>query len=447
MSEIVSVEIHMNNFSMKDPKSHDQGDAHEEHLHLQCAAQEGIDRTKRYKQPKDGDQAIRDKNLGGQSDPHIITRDPLTETREEFDPRYNVHKSWKIKLGRVFKVLWPEPMSSGNDPIDTGVQKVHQTIYSKVRRFVIVLNVKEHCICLPINTYTRQGIAKNGVHLDGHALIYHSTPPSHLRENIKHNNMSKHGFDNYSDLLNADQSNKREQHHNLHTVKHNVKVKVVGDVKVHDHSVNQVTAISEQNADTDPDIETKGKSQYSRGKVCKECNGFLHTNEDDSYLRRPHKLNWSPKTHGIANMGCALGMGGTYLWLNKTMGLNPPTEGMKWVLDKTNNLIPSILQGLPNPPDWAIFILFAACTVTFTGTTFLWGSNRVQKPIAKEIACMIAMIGIVACVLAGFGAEEIVLVGMPFSFSLGILASCAVRYRTGEQKEWKEEKRGLVLEV
>lgn len=60
---------------------------------------------------------------------------------------------------------------------------------------------------------------------------------------------------------------------------------------------------------------------------------------------------------------------------------------------------------------------------------------------------MIAMIGIVACVLAGFGAEEIVLAGIPFSFSLGILASCAVRYRTGEQKEWKEEKRGLVLEV
>lgn len=143
--------------------------------------------------------------------------------------------------------------------------------------------------------------------------------------------MSKHGVDYYSDLLNADQSNKREQHHNLYTVEHNVKVKVVGDVKVHDHSANQVISISEQNADTDPDIETKGKSQYSRGKVCKECNGFLHTNEDDSYLRRPHTLNWSPKTHGIANLGCALGMGGTYLWLNKTMGLNPPTESMKWV--------------------------------------------------------------------------------------------------------------------
>lgn len=79
----------MNNFSMKDPKSHDQGDAHEEDL--QCAAQEGIGRTRRYMQPKNGDQAIRDKNLEGQSGPHIITRDPLTETREEFDPRKNFH--------------------------------------------------------------------------------------------------------------------------------------------------------------------------------------------------------------------------------------------------------------------------------------------------------------------------------------------------------------------
>ncbi|KAG4430504.1 hypothetical protein IFR05_014009 [Cadophora sp. M221] len=160
-----------------------------------------------------------------------------------------------------------------------------------------------------------------------------------------------------------------------------------------------------------------------------------------------HRGTGSPRLIGALNLGSTLGMGGTYLWLNKTMRLEPPTESMQWIIEKTCNLIPSFLHDLPDFPDWAIFILFAASTVSFTGTTFLWASNRVQKPIAKVLACMVATLGMIACMLAGFGAEEILLVGIPLSISMGILANFVVRYRTDEQKEWKEEKRGLVLEV
>ncbi|KAH7357195.1 hypothetical protein BKA65DRAFT_222498 [Rhexocercosporidium sp. MPI-PUGE-AT-0058] len=150
---------------------------------------------------------------------------------------------------------------------------------------------------------------------------------------------------------------------------------------------------------------------------------------------------------GALNLGSALGMGGTYMCLNESMGLKQHTAGMQWILDETNKIIPSTIQDLPNLPDWAIFTLFATCTIIFTGTIFPWGSNGVQKPIAKALACLTAMLGMVGCVLAGFGAEEIVLVGLPLSVSIGILASYLGGSRSDEKEEWTEEKRGFVLEV
>ncbi|PMD40903.1 hypothetical protein L207DRAFT_347188 [Hyaloscypha variabilis F] len=134
-----------------------------------------------------GGQAYVSPSMGWQN--HIKTRDPYTD-REDFDPHYKVHQAWNFKWGRIFKVLWAEPKgaegggSSGQS--GTGsvtVRKVAggKEAYAKVRRFVIIKPMEGHCICLPILTYSGQGLNKRGVHADHHAIIYSGKKPVAFR--------------------------------------------------------------------------------------------------------------------------------------------------------------------------------------------------------------------------------------------------------------------------
>ncbi|CZR67204.1 uncharacterized protein PAC_17103 [Phialocephala subalpina] len=116
----------------------------------------------------------------GVSDTHITTINPYTD-KEEFDPHYKVHKTFEFKQGRVFKVLWSEPSGQGGGRGDgssnpetytEGVNKFGEPSFQKVRRFVIIRPLAGHCICLPINTYSRQGVTKNGVHAGDHTIAY-----------------------------------------------------------------------------------------------------------------------------------------------------------------------------------------------------------------------------------------------------------------------------------
>ncbi|KAH8752618.1 hypothetical protein BGZ57DRAFT_912532 [Hyaloscypha finlandica] len=121
---------------------------------------------------------------------HIKTRDPCSD-REEFDPHYEVHGSWAFKWGRIFEVLWAEPRGADREGSSTGNSGTESlTIrkgangteaFVKVRRFVIIKPMEGHCICLPISTYSGQGVNKRGVHADHHAIIYSGRKPVAFR--------------------------------------------------------------------------------------------------------------------------------------------------------------------------------------------------------------------------------------------------------------------------
>ena len=64
-----------------------------------------------------------------------------------------------FKKGRVFKINWAEPNASSD------------TVYVKPRMFVVMRFKPEHCICLPIYTYSQQGTAKVGTVVGDHAPL------------------------------------------------------------------------------------------------------------------------------------------------------------------------------------------------------------------------------------------------------------------------------------
>ncbi|KAG4432907.1 hypothetical protein IFR05_011600 [Cadophora sp. M221] len=150
---------------------------------------------------------------------HIRTKNPKTD-QEEFNPRYKVHQSWEFKWGMVFKVLWVEPKGSTEDGTGdsdsdasyTGNERQNadgQIEFQKVRRFVIIKPMQGCCICLPINTYSRQGVTKKGIIAEDHTIIYSEKKAIH-----------RHKLDERSRLNYA-------KHY---TVEYNVKVCLIGKV-------------------------------------------------------------------------------------------------------------------------------------------------------------------------------------------------------------------------
>ncbi|PQE19804.1 hypothetical protein CJF32_00008758 [Rutstroemia sp. NJR-2017a WRK4] len=111
---------------------------------------------------------------------NVRTSNP-NANKEEFDPRFKVHRSSEFKWGRIFKVLWTEPKGNGGESSTGGSRTAReglygQPYYSKVRRFLIIKEEQGHCICLPILTYRAQGTNKNGVRANHHAIIYTEQP-------------------------------------------------------------------------------------------------------------------------------------------------------------------------------------------------------------------------------------------------------------------------------
>ncbi|KAJ5189090.1 hypothetical protein N7491_005413 [Penicillium cf. griseofulvum] len=103
---------------------------------------------------------------------------------ETLDPRYKRQSNPRkfFRVGRVFSMLWhenagwhgtvlseqfPRPSSS---PFIKG--KYQEPIYSSIRRMVVVKEQKGCCWCVPITTYSGQGVAKAGIDRNKHAIIH-----------------------------------------------------------------------------------------------------------------------------------------------------------------------------------------------------------------------------------------------------------------------------------
>jgi hypothetical protein len=81
-------------------------------------------------------------------------------------------------VGQSVKTLWSEPKDdsgSQRDPEGSDYSfrrgRHGKNFYEKVRRIVVIDPRDEHCICLPIVTYSDQVVNK-GVHARDHTVIY-----------------------------------------------------------------------------------------------------------------------------------------------------------------------------------------------------------------------------------------------------------------------------------
>jgi len=85
--------------------------------------------------------------------------------------------------GKVFKALWPELLGQANESVTvTSETKFGEKIATKIRWFIVVNPGLQHCTCLPIATYNKQGVAKPGVVKNHHAIAYTSnTAPQQER--------------------------------------------------------------------------------------------------------------------------------------------------------------------------------------------------------------------------------------------------------------------------
>jgi hypothetical protein len=142
-----------------------------------------------------------------------------------------VHNSRDFYFGRIFKVLWSEPVGSSGTEI-TAEGPHGERYFQKVRRFLIVSEKNRgHSICIPILTYGNQGVLKRGVHPEDHAVVYSSRRDGPYVLEREKGLMSKHPIriEVINDAQKLDPLS-RLNYAKLYTVEHNVKVCFIGRV-------------------------------------------------------------------------------------------------------------------------------------------------------------------------------------------------------------------------
>ncbi|KAE9363767.1 hypothetical protein N431DRAFT_118062 [Stipitochalara longipes BDJ] len=147
-------------------------------------------------------------------------------SKDELNFRFQIHRSKEFEFGRVFKVLWSEPIGSGGTEITTTYSA--KTFY-KVRRFVIMRQDKGHSICIPILTYGYQGVLKPGVHPESHTVVHSSAKPYFLEGErvILTKRPIKVDINDPSEKLDP---LSRLNYAKIYTIEHNVKVYFFGRV-------------------------------------------------------------------------------------------------------------------------------------------------------------------------------------------------------------------------
>ena len=102
--------------------------------------------------------------------------------REDLDPRYYKRPDAKkfFTVGRIFTLLWHENAGDDNPRREGYVDittkgRFGQRVFSHIRRMAVVKERSGFCVCIPINTYGGQGVAKPGLYLaerQAHSIIH-----------------------------------------------------------------------------------------------------------------------------------------------------------------------------------------------------------------------------------------------------------------------------------
>ena len=117
----------------------------------------------------------------------------MARFEERLDPAYQKRSPRDagdfFKLGKVFSILThSEDERSGDANDDRWTTETRQgiTIFSHIRRFIVVKEGHGFCWAVPINTYNGRGVSKSGfrlVDVQAHAIAYmRNTKPEALRE-------------------------------------------------------------------------------------------------------------------------------------------------------------------------------------------------------------------------------------------------------------------------
>lgn len=94
---------------------------------------------------------------------------------ETLDPEYRVQNSRFFKKGKMFAILFSEPLGNDTQQLDNAnVSTVMygQHVYSQIRRFVVVQERRGFCYACPIFTYGGRATTKSGVEPLEHAIIH-----------------------------------------------------------------------------------------------------------------------------------------------------------------------------------------------------------------------------------------------------------------------------------
>ncbi|KAJ5795974.1 uncharacterized protein N7518_004514 [Penicillium psychrosexuale] len=159
---------------------------------------------------------------------------------DTLDPRYKRQSDPRrfFRVGRVFSMLWhenagwhgtivSEKLPPSSSPFTRG--KYQEPIYSSIRRMVVVKEQKGCCWCVPITTYSGQGVAKAGVDRSKHAVIHmRGDRPRTVKSEPR---MAKEPLE--VDPARPDQKldcMSRVNFGKVYTVEHNVKVLPVGKI-------------------------------------------------------------------------------------------------------------------------------------------------------------------------------------------------------------------------
>ena len=110
-----------------------------------------------------------------------------TSVQRMSDPRFKPKTPREagqfFKIGRVFAMMWHTEVISGlelgqqHEPSSTTLTSLGTQVWSQIRRLVVVKEGHGHCWCVPISTYSGQGVKKRGLNatdIAAHAIIHMS---------------------------------------------------------------------------------------------------------------------------------------------------------------------------------------------------------------------------------------------------------------------------------
>ncbi|OJD34982.1 uncharacterized protein BKCO1_19000171 [Diplodia corticola] len=190
---------------------------------------------------------------------------------ERLDPRFVKHTPGRdfYKVGKVFKVLWPEPAGNAHAGATFVTGAFNEPIYNKIRWFVVIREGRDCCTCLSIQTYNRQGVAKPGVDKTEHSIMYTGPRPPQIPE----------WEDPYGEMLQAipvvatDPTQakmdvmSRLNYAKPYTVEHNVKSLDFGDVAPGwtDYLRQNFLSVLQRDTTEDGGDDSGGNGQYHQG--------------------------------------------------------------------------------------------------------------------------------------------------------------------------------------